>query len=157
MLAPSTFVWQGHTTLQSSLICLFISITDGLTALELLWPWGDGKVMRHRVDVDHYWFNREAAHSSLMLPFTFPSNILLSRSACHWLGQDKWGVRYVTEPIWQRDSRRRERAEIKSRLGGKLREDWCRGDRSEKGPREHKWRKKGTGGVVGGTRARTLS
>lgn len=91
MLAPSTFVWQGHTTLQSSLICLFICITDGLTALELLWPWGDGKVMRHRVDVDHYWFNREATHSSLMLPFIFPSNILLSCSACHWLGQDKWG------------------------------------------------------------------
>lgn len=78
MLAPSTFVWQGHTTLQSSLICLFICITDGLTALELLWPRGDGKVMRHRVDVDHYWFKREAPHSSLMLPFTFPSNILLS-------------------------------------------------------------------------------
>lgn len=94
VLAPSKFIWQGHTTLQSNLICLFISITDGPTVPKLLWPWGDGKVMRHRVDIDHYWFNREATHSGLMLPLNFffflPSNIPLSCCTCQQLGQDRW-------------------------------------------------------------------
>lgn len=92
MLAPSKFIWKGHTKLQSSLICLSLSITDGLTVHKLLWPRGDGKVMQHRVDIDHYWFNREATHSSLMFPLIFfPSNIPLSCCKCQWLGQDRWG------------------------------------------------------------------
>lgn len=112
MLALFALVWQGHTTLQSSLICLFICITDGLSVPELLWPWGDGKVTRHWVDVDHYWVNREATHRSLMLPFIFPSNILLLCGTCRQIKRDKWDMARGEERVWakwQRDNQKSKR------------------------------------------------
>lgn len=120
VLAPSKFIWQGHTTLQSNLICLFISVTDGPTVPKLLWPWGDGKVMRHRVDIDHYWFNREATHSSLMLPFSFlPSNIPLSCCTCQWLGQDWWGSVRGLE-MWRSVSD----GQTEKKKGTEIKRDW---------------------------------
>lgn len=148
MLAPSVFVWQGHTTLQSHLICLFICITDGLSVPKLVWPWGDGKVTGHWVDVDHYWVNREATHRSLMLPFIFPSNILPSCGTRRRIKQDKWDMARGEERArakWRRDNQRGERTRRTRRSGeiwagvngddGKIREigEERRKERSGKG------------------------
>lgn len=136
VLAPSKFIWQGHTTLQSNLICLFISVTDGPTVPKLLWPWGDGKVMRHRVDIDHYWFNREATHSSLMLPFSFSpeqhSTIMLHMPVVRTrLMRQCEGLRDVAECLWRADREEKGNRD-KKRLGRKLRKDWRRRDGSGK-------------------------
>lgn len=142
MFAPSKFIWQGHTTLQSNLICLFISITDGATVPKLLWPWGDGKVMRHRVDIDHYWFNREAAHSGLMLsPFLFPTQqhcammphkpVVRTRQM-----RECEGLRDVAKCLWWADRGEKGNGD-KNRLGRKLRRDWRGRDGSAEGPQEH--------------------
>lgn len=130
MLAPSVFVWQGHTTLQSRLICLFICITDGLSVPKLVWPWGDGKVTGHWVDVDHYWVNREATHRSLMLPFIFPSNILPSCGTCRRIKRNKWDMARGEERArgkWQRDDQIGGRT-WRTRRSGEL---WVRVNRDD--------------------------
>lgn len=103
---------------------------------KLLWPWGDGKVMRHRVDIDHYWFNREATHSSLMLPFSFSpeqhSTIMLHMPVVRTrLMRQCEGLRDVAKCLWRADREEKGNRD-KNRLGRKLRKDWRRRDGSGK-------------------------
>lgn len=105
LLAPFALVWQGHTTLQSSLICLFICTNRWTISARapVTLAWWQGNI----ITLDHYWVNREATDHSIMLPFIFPTNILPSWVTYRQINQDKWHMARVEERAWakwQRDN-----------------------------------------------------
>lgn len=137
MFAPSKSIWKGHTTLQSNLVCLSISTTDGLPVAELLWPWGDGEVRRHRVDKDYYWYNREGYTQQpyVRLNVFFSPLATFHYRAANASGWDRTdeavrGIRDVVECLWRVDreeKRNRDKKRKEKKISGKkLRKDWRR-------------------------------